>query len=152
MRGLFIGIGVGIAAVVACIAALVTFYSGPELSLQASAPEAAHSGQPFKVRLQLSNPHDESVTLDSIDVDDSVFDTFEVLSVEPTPTSDSPISIFGQTSWSFYLDFDPGEQRTVEFELVTSDSGTFQLSFDVCNTYQDCSRNLLTVNVARSAE
>jgi len=72
--------------------------------------------------------------------------------VEPTPTSDSPISIFGQTSWSFYLDFDPGEQRTVEFELVTSDSGTFQLSFDVCNTYQDCSRNLLTVNVARSAE
>lgn len=149
MRGVLIGIVVGVALVIIGIVAFVTLYAGPELSVQASAPEAVHSGQPFRVRLQVFNPHDEAVTLDSIDIDNSVFDTFDVVSVTPTPISGSPFSIIGQQAWSFFRDLEPGEQQSVEFELVSNTTGTFQLSVDVCNSYQDCSRNLLAVRVER---
>jgi hypothetical protein len=142
MRSLLIGI----ALVVAGVIAMQALWSGPKLSVQASAPEAVYSGQAFRVRLRVLNPHDEAVTLDSINIDNSAFDTFEVLSAMPPP-EDSPYSMFGHSLWSFYRELKPGERQSVEFELVANAIGTFQLPFDVCNYYQECSRILLAVRV-----
>lgn len=148
MRRVLIGLAaLGVLVPVALIALVVflEIYAGPELSVEVSMPDVVSAGKPFRVQFQLSNPHDEAVTLDSIDVDNSVIENFRVVSVTivPTDTNDA----FGQTSLYFEHQIGPGQRDIVEFELTGESAGMFQLAFEVCNAFLDCSRNLLTVQV-----
>ena len=148
MRKVLIALAALGALVPVALIALFVFleaYAGPELSVEMSVPDVVSAGKPFRVQFHLSNPHDEAVTLDSIDVDNSVFENFRVdsITIVPTDTIDS----FGLTSLYFDHLIGPGQRDTVEFELTGELAGVFQLAFEVCNAFLDCSRNLLTVQV-----
>ncbi len=55
------------------------------------------------------------------------------------------LRVLDQRSWSFLQPVEPGEAVTIEFEIEATARGTHQIPIDVCNSYQDCSRNLITV-------
>ena len=148
MRRFLIGLAAGGALLLVAGITFVTVFSGPELSVQISAADVIFAGKPFRVQLLISNPHDEAVTLDHIDIDDSVFDTFRVISVTKDPDwRDTRFDMIGKESWWFVTVMQPAQRETVEFELIGESAGLFQLGFDVCNAFQDCSRNLLTVQM-----
>jgi hypothetical protein len=150
LQKILIGITLGMILAISILVAFVTLYSGPELSVRISAPESVPIREPFRVSLHLTNPHSEAVIFDSVDIDDSVFETFEVVSVTPEATEDSPVGGFGQQTWFFERTIQPAGEETVEFEFVANSAGSFQLPFDVCNSYQDCSRTPLSIRVVAS--
>jgi len=141
---------VGVAGAIVAVVAFFTYallYNGPELSLRVAAPESVPAGQSFQIELYLTNPHPEAIELDSIDIDEAVFETFEVTSVTPEPTDESPLSVLGRRSWEFDRVVHPGGSETVVFELQTRSQGTFQLPLEVCNGYQNCSGTPISVRV-----
>ncbi len=107
MRKVLLGIA---AFVIVALVALFKINSGPELSVRISAPNSILVGETFALVLHLSNPHSEPVTLDSVEIDNAVFATFEVISVTPEPSKPSqsfgPES-FGWEYWTFQRVFEP---------------------------------------------
>jgi hypothetical protein len=138
----------GVVLVVIALLALLGLGSGPELSVQFAAPDSVGVARPFEVRLTASNPHPEAVTLDSIDIDSSVFRAFRIVEVSPPPANVEDVSLLDQRSWAFFQDVAPGSQVSVVFRFEATAPGTHQIPIDVCNAYQDCSRTLLSVAVA----
>jgi hypothetical protein len=148
MRRVLIGLAaLGVLVPVALIALFLFLeaYAGPELSVEISVPDVVTAGKPFRVQFWLSNPHDEAVALDSIDVDNSVIENFRVASITIVPTD--TIDAFGQTTFYFEHLIGPGQRDAVEFELKAKSAGMFPLAFEVCNEFLDCSRNVLHVQV-----
>jgi hypothetical protein len=142
-----VGIAAGIVVTFLGFVAYGLLYTGPQLSLRVNAPESVAAGEPFQIELQLTNPHPEAITLDSVDIDESVFEIFEVTSVTPAPSEESPLSVLGQRSWVFDRIVHPGGSETVVFELQAPSPGTFQVPLQVCNGYQDCSGTPISVRV-----
>ena len=148
MGKVLLGIAVGVVFAVAILVALVTLLSGPELSVRISTPNSILVGETFTIVLHLSNPHSEPVTLDSVDIDNAAFATFEVISVTPEPSELSPITIIGRHSWTFQRVLEPATTETVEFEFRANLVGSYQIPLGVCNSYQDCSRTPVPILVA----
>jgi hypothetical protein len=147
VRRILIAVAGGAALTFVLMLAYGVFYSGPELSLVVVTPEAAVAGEPFQVELRLTNPHTEPVTLDSVEIDEEFFQRFELRSVSPDPSDDSPTSMFGHRSWAFGHVVEPAATETVVFELLTPSRGTFQLPLRICNEYLDCSGTPLSIRV-----
>jgi len=148
---ILLGIAVGIAAAVLAAVAFETVFTGPELSVRVSAPTSAFVGEPFKVVLLLSNPHSEVVTLDSVDIDDEALQELRVVAVVPEASPESPVGGFGYQTWYFEDAMPPASEKAIEFEFVADSPGPHQIPFDVCNSYQDCSRTPISLIVADSS-
>ncbi|MEM9556237.1 MAG: hypothetical protein AAGC60_18410 [Acidobacteriota bacterium] len=109
----------------------------PLLEASLQAPNEAIVGEEFTLSIELSNPHDEAVQLDSIDVDESLLAGFQVLEIEPTPTDSLTLPFIEQRSWSFGRTLKPGQKAMVSFRLKPLSAGHFTGSLDVCNPAQD---------------
>jgi len=147
---ILLGIAVGIALTVLAATAFFTLVTGPELSVRVSAPTSALVGKPFKVVLLVSNPHNEAVTLHSVDIDDEALEELRVVAVVPEASQDSPVGGFGYQTWYFEEEMPPASEKTIEFEFVAHSPGSHQIPFDVCNWYQDCSRTPISLVVVES--
>ena len=148
MRKVLLGIA---AFVIVALVSLFKINSGPELSVQISAPSSILVGETFTLVLHLSNPHSEPVTLDSVEIDTAVFVTFKVISVTPEPSKPSqsfgPES-FGWEYWTFQRVFEPATTETVEFEFRANLVGSYEIELRVCNLYGQCTSTDVPILVA----
>ncbi len=137
--GFAVGMGTMAALIVMAIIVVVAFFMGPQLAVDVNVAETVRIGEPFVVRLETSNPHEEAVELGNIDIPDRFFEAFEVLSVSPAASADSPIGGFGSQTWYFDSAVQPGQSRTVELSVQPNKLGNHVLELEVCNGYEDCS-------------
>lgn len=107
----------------------------PEAEL--SAPAEVRAGDTLELVVTVSNPHAESVTLDSIDIDNPFLEGFQVVSVVPEPSGTDHIPFLDQSSWAFGSSLAPGEELTVTYRMEAIQAGHFSGNVDVCNPSQD---------------
>ena len=136
--GFAAGMGTTAALVVMAIVIINVFLIWPQLAVNVTVSETARVGEPFVVRLETSNPHDEAVELGNIDIPNRFFEAFEVLSVSPAASTDSPIGGFGSKTWYFHYTVQPGQNRIVELTLQPNKPGSHVLELEVCNRIEDC--------------
>ena len=127
--------GTMVALVVMAIIYFAVFFTGPQLAVDVTVAEAVRMGEPFVVTLETSNPHDEAVELDNVDIPARFFEGFEALSVSPAASAGSPV---GRLIWYFDYTVQPGENRTVELSLQPKKLGSHALELEVRNGYEDC--------------
>jgi hypothetical protein len=84
------------------------------------------------------NPHSSFVILDNVDIPSAFFESFEIVSVAPMPSEDSPVGGFGTKTWYFELEVPPTTTETITFELRPNARGRHVLEFEVCNSTEDC--------------
>jgi len=145
--GFAAGMGTMVVLAVGAVFALGVFFVRPELVINVTVAETVRLGEPFVVTLETNNPHDEAVELDNIEMPNRVFEAFEVLSVSPATSPDSPTDIFGIHVWYFESMVQPGQTQTVELTFQPNKPGTHVLEMKVCNGYGDCSAVTLPIEV-----
>ncbi len=139
MRNLAIGFVLGVAVTIAGGYALLTLFTGPALIVNVSAPASATLEGPVLITIEATNPHDDAVILDNVDVPDRFFQNLDIVAVRPSPSPESPVrGLFSQT-WYFEISVPPQETRTVELDVVAKHPGAHVAEFDVCNFYAECS-------------
>ena len=146
-KGFAAGMGTMAVLAVGAVFALGVFFVRPELAINVTVAETVRLGEPFVVTLETSNPHDEAVELNNIEMPSRVFEAFEVLSISPAATADSPMNIFGLQVWYFESIVQPGQTQTVELTFQPNKPGTHVLEMKVCNGYEDCSAVTLPIEV-----
>ncbi len=139
MRNLAIGFVLGVAVTIAGGYALLTLFTGPVLIVNASAPASATLEGPILIAIAATNPHDDPVILQFIDVPNRFFENLEIVAVRPSPSPESPVGGFGTKSWFFEITVAPHETRTVELDVIAKHPGAHVAEFDVCNFYGECS-------------
>lgn len=77
----------------------------------------------------ITNPHNQSLSFDSIDIESSFFDGFQVVSVTPQPKKTS--QMFGLHTWEFLDSVDANSTRTITFQLKAVKDGRFTGTLDV---------------------
>jgi hypothetical protein len=114
-----------------------------------SLPLEAELNSTISMVVTVSNPHDEVVTLDSIDIDESFLEGFQIISIDPKPTDTNNVPFIGQRSWSFGKQLPPGESLAVAFEMKPIAEGRFSGDVDVCNPNQDFTTLYAEVTVTK---
>ena len=71
---------------------------GPVLSATLDVPQQVKQGDIVRMKVLTFNPNKRSITLDSIDIDDSFMAGFQVVRVEPTPKDTLRLGILRQRS------------------------------------------------------
>ncbi len=137
-----IAIGCAVAAgafIVILVVAIwfLLFRTLPTLDASLSLPSEVEAGETVTMVVSASNPHNEAVVLDSIDVSNSFLNGFQVEFIEPEPTDTMEIPIVDQRSWTFDVEVQPGGSTSVIFELRSVMEGHFVGDVDVCNPNQD---------------
>ncbi len=145
--GFAAGMGTMAVLAVGAVFALGVFFVRPELVINVTVAETVRLGEPFVVTLETSNPHDEAVEFDNIEMPNRVFEAFEVLSVSPAASPDSPTDIFGIHVWYFESMVQPGQTQTVELTLQPKQPGSHVLELTVCNGFEDCSTVTRSIEV-----
>jgi uncharacterized protein (DUF58 family) len=123
------------------------FRALPVLDASLSLPREVALESTVPLVITVTNPHEKSVTLDSIDIADSLLSGFQVVSIEPDPTETYHIPIFDQRSWTFGESVMPGGTLSVTFHLRAVQAGHFSGDIDVCNPNQNCTTLLADVVV-----
>ncbi len=139
MRNLAIGFVLGVAVTIAGVIALAGLFTGPVLIVKASAPASAMLEGPVLITIEATNPHDDAVILDNVDVPDRFFQNLDIVAVRPNPSPESPVGGLGSQTWYFKISVPPQETRTVELDVVAKNPGAHVAEFNVCNSYEDCS-------------
>ncbi|MHC4248606.1 MAG: hypothetical protein ACYS9X_05700 [Planctomycetota bacterium] len=121
----------------------------PKLDAKLSLPSEATLESTMTMVVTANNPHQEPVTLDSIDIDDSFLAGFQVVSIDPEPTDTASVPIVDQRSWTFGKAIPPGESHSVTFHLRPVSEGHFSGDVDVCNPNQDFKTLLADVVVKK---
>jgi len=147
MRRILAWIGLGAVLTLGSCAVFLSLYSGPEPSVQVEAPPTALLDTTFTLRLLVSNPHQEEITIDNVDIDTQSLAAFRVEAIAPRPTPESPDTAFGIHTWYFGRTLQPSSEASIEFTLRPQAQGIHQLPLVVCNAYQDCSRTLISIRV-----
>lgn len=119
---------------------LPLFWSGPVLDVDVSFPESIKITDSFDLIINAKNPHSEVVELDNIDIPESFFESFEVISVSPQAISGSPVGGMGTRTWYFEIDVQPQEETTVIYKLKPLKQGQHVLELEVCNATEDGSQ------------
>jgi hypothetical protein len=124
---------------------------GPQLASRVEVPAQVAAGESFTLSLVVSNPHPDPVTLDSVDVDESLLAGFQVLAVEPEPTHTDAIPFLEQRTWSFGRELPAAGELEVRFELRAVEAGRFSGNVEVCNPEQDCPGQFVDLVVTPAA-
>ncbi|ABW67191.1 hypothetical protein [Desulfosudis oleivorans] len=121
----------------------------PVLDATLSLPNEAQVDSAISMVVTATNRHSKSITLDSIDIDDSFLAGFQVISINPKPTDTTHIPIINQRSWDFGTVIQPNESLPVTFRLKPVTEGHFSGDVDVCNPNQDFKTLLADVVVKK---
>ena len=137
MKNLAIGcLGVALIAVLAISAVGIwLFRELPVLDASLSAPSVVQLDSTFTVVVTTTNNHNEAIVLDSIDIQDSFLEGFQVIEVQPEPADTT--HIFNFRSWDFGSAVSPGESQEIRFTMKAVQEGHFSGDVDVCNPNQD---------------
>jgi hypothetical protein len=111
---------------------------GPTFEVNAQATEAVALGAVAELVVEARNPHEKTITLDSIDIDDTLLAGFEVIGVEPAAKDQKIVPFLHQQSWTYRQKVAAGESRQFIFRLKATVAGSFTGTVGVCNTQQDC--------------
>lgn len=139
MKKFFWGFAAGIAVVVFAEVLLFFVWTSPMLDVRVEAPTSAEIGHVFLVTVFVSNPHSEASSLGNVDIPNKFFDSFEVVSVSPRATSESPVGGFGSQTWYFDSELQPLASGNVVFEVKAIARGRHVIEFEVCNSTEECS-------------
>jgi hypothetical protein len=137
-----LGAGVLFLVVVVGTVGYWLLHEAPMLDAKLSVPSEVALDSTATLVVTVTNPHEEDVTLDSIDIADSFLAGFQVVSVEPEPNDTMSVPFMEQRSWDFGEPVGPGKSLTVKFTLKPVSEGRFSGEVDVCNPSQD-SKSLL---------
>ena len=107
----------------------------PVLSASISAPSMVQLDSELTLVVTATNPHQKAIVLDSIDIADSFLEGFQIVDVEPKPTSTG--QIIGMRTWAFGFPVEPGASREISFKMKAVQEGHFSGDVDVCNPTQD---------------
>jgi len=124
----------------------------PMLKAGLELPDRLEVGTAVAMVIRLSNPHTAAVTLDSIDVSDSLLEHFQVIAVEPEAKDSFHVPLIDQRSWTFSESVPAGGGFAVTFALVPIAPGHFTGNVDACNPTQDCRQTSVDVVVVPAAE
>jgi len=119
----------------------------PVLDATLSLPNEVEVESTVSMVVTATNSHSRSITLDSIDVDDSSLAGFQVISIDPKPKDTMHVPIVNQRSWEFGAEIQPRESLSVTFHLKSVSQGHFSGDVDVCNPNQDFTTLLADVVV-----
>ncbi|NND60846.1 MAG: hypothetical protein HKN49_11325 [Gammaproteobacteria bacterium] len=148
MLKFFIGLAAGfVLGILVCVGGLLLFgmsYTGPQLHAAATVPDAVVAGEDFEMIIEVSNPHDEVVEFDNFDVADEIFEQF---SLEPALNVGEAVGGFGSQTWYFDQSIEPGKTEKYTFYARAANPGIQVLTFDICNSYEDCTTLVVEVNV-----
>jgi len=111
--------------------------SMPLLGASLSLPSNAALDETVTMVVTVTNTHKEPVALDSIDVDNSFLEGFQVIEIIPKPKSTQNLYEYYQRSWDFSQDVAPGDSVAIQFRLKAVVEGHFSGDVDVCNPNQD---------------
>jgi hypothetical protein len=118
------------------------------LAVQVDEPRRAVVGEPFALRVAISNPGSQTVNFSDLDIPDDFFDHFQIESLSPAASSDSPVRGFGTHTYYFETDVQPGATEHVELMLQPINAGSHLVQFDVCSSGMYCSTIWRTVEVS----
>ena len=107
----------------------------PVLDASLSAPSTAQLDSTLTLVVTATNNHTKAIVLDSIDIQDSFLDGFQVIDVNPEPADTT--HIFGMRSWDFGSAVPPGDSQVIRFTMKAIQEGHFSGDVDVCNPNQD---------------
>lgn len=109
----------------------------PVLEASLSLPPEVHRDAEVTMAITVTNTHDQPITLDSVDIDDSFLHGFQVVAIDPEPTDTMHVPLADQRSWGFARPVSPGESLALTFRLKAVMEGHFSGDIDVCNPNQD---------------
>ncbi len=121
------------------VLALAFWWTSPSLDVGVEIPTSAELGGSFSMNILAFNPHSKLVTLDNVDIPNAFFESFEVVSVTPMASGDSPVGGLGTKTWYFDLEVPSTTTKTITFEVRPTAWGRHVIEFDVCNSTGDCS-------------
>lgn len=146
--GFALGVFTTIVVAVAAGVAITYLYTGPAPAVSVALPDAAVVGTGFTIVVDVSNPHSENVALGNLDIPDRFFESFEVSSVAPEASAESPIGGFGSQTWFFDMELEPGASQRFTLSVTPIRPGTHVVEFDVCNSFEDCTRFVGAIDVS----
>jgi len=113
-----------------------------------SGPASVSLGDQFLVVLSLTNSKGSPLPLDSIDVHDEYLTGIEIVTSSP-PSTIAPfhIPVDNSMSYSMKTVIPAQGSKEVTFTCKANQRGTFSANFDVCITYSDCVKVLVTTAV-----
>ena len=110
------------------------FMDSASFSVEVEAPHKVKMEEIFNLTVSVTNPSEETITLDSIDIYDSLLDGFEIISIEPEP--DDVLHLFGFYSIYLYYKLAPGENVVVTCTLKAREPGLWIGDIDSCTPGQ----------------
>jgi len=138
MKKFAAGFIAGSIATILGIVALDVFWTSPLLDVGVEIPTSATLDSIFYMKISISNPHSELVTLGNVDIPNAFLESFEVVTVTPRPIDDSPISGFGTNTWYFDVEVQPETTKIITFDVRPTARGRHVIEFYVCNSTEDC--------------
>jgi len=127
------------------VAYLVFVANPPPFSVQVEAPREVAAGDEVDLLLDIGNPTDRDLRLDSIDIYDSLLDGFDVRAVEPDPVRRD--HTFNFSSFYFSKDLEPGQSLRVTMQLTAKEPGIWTGDLDFCTPAQKFVTSSLTIRV-----
>ncbi|MES2922642.1 MAG: hypothetical protein V4819_13905 [Verrucomicrobiota bacterium] len=132
------------------IAGIAIFYyamsgSDPAFAVRMIVPPQANVGDNIYIEMEVTNPTDSLLELDSIDLEDSLLGGFKVSSVFPAPTDTS--RVMDSTTYSYSEALSAGETFKISFLLEAVKPGIWTGDVDFCNPSQDFVTSSATVRV-----
>ena len=109
----------------------------PLLDAKLSLPLEAELGTAITMTITATNNHTRPVTLDSIDISDSIIAGFQIISINPRSIDTTTVPSCNMRSWEFGKTVLPGQSITISFELKPVAKGRFMGDIDICNPNQD---------------
>jgi hypothetical protein len=127
--------------------AIAFLWTSPSLDVGLEIPTSAEPGGSFAMNVVAFNPHSEVATLDNVDIPNAFFESFEVVSVTPTPSEGSPVGGFGTQTWFFDLEVPPTTTKTITFVVRPTAQGHQVIEFQVCNSTENCSSVVKAIEI-----
>lgn len=117
----------------------------PAFAVKMIVPPHVNVGDSIHVQMEVTNPSDSLLELDSIDIEDSLLGGFKVSSVFPAPTA--TFTVMNSTTYSYAEVLSAGETFEISFVLEAVKPGIWTGDVDFCNPSQDYVTSSATVRV-----
>lgn len=75
--------------------------------------------------------------LNSGDFPEEFFTLFKVIATSSMPSEDSPVRLFGISTWHLELEV-PLSTKSISFEIIPRKAGRHVMEMDVCNAIEEC--------------
>jgi len=116
---------------VAGIALLVFYFmDSPSFSVTIESPTEVKREEVFTISIDVTNPSDETITLGSIDIYNSLLEGFEIVKIEPNPEETDSLFDFHTAYFSHVLS--PEDKFRATYTLRAKAAGLWIGDIDCC--------------------